>query len=343
MNPNCTIDLADFTLTRERTVIAPVTVEERACPALMYVAIPYMIAMKEGVRFPWEKEGDSVLVTCPAGHVDFKIRITGENVFQVIIIQQDGNCPKHAMNDVIAISMQEDKMRTFNDVFPFLFRITGADSVAIRGNVSIGQASKSGIQPARELGACDVQKEIDHSNLLVDVAGMKRSCAYHRKAKTFLKEDLVPAGLCTMAYHAAYPAFLAMLYGKGLPDSVLLSCPGAGSHIEFALERKVRLAKPFLDILEKFLSFTPFRLDIVKYRVKLKVVTSVGDCTEHMKVGDSYSIGNKRFLCPSSFYSLFPALISRLGNRDQTACTCTCTSVPCQITYKIQTASKKQH
>jgi uncharacterized repeat protein (TIGR04076 family) len=336
MNPHCSIDLTAFSIARDGKPVDFSPVVGHSCPALIYVATPYMIAMKNGVRFPWEKKADSVLITCPAGHVDFELRAIDENAFRIIILAQDGSCPKHARNDVIDIPFQEDKMRIFNELFPFLFCITEGESVALHGNVSISRASGSGARSARELIACDVQKEIDHSNLLVDVAGMKRSCAYHRKARTFPKEELAPAGLCTLAYHAAYPKFLAMLYGKGLPDSVLLSCPGAGSHIEFALERKARLAKPFLDILEKLLSFTPFRLDIVKYRVKLKVVTNEGDCTVHMKVGDSFSLGNKRFLCPSSFYSLFPALISRLRNRDQATCTCTCTSVPCHVTYKLR-------
>jgi hypothetical protein len=343
MNPHCLIDTASFTITRDGKYIDLDPVVGCSCPALIYIATPYIIAMKNGVRFPWEKHGDSVLVTCPAGHVDFEVRDIHENTFCATILRQDGGCPKHTLNDIIKVPIQESEMKLFNDVFPFLFHTSAGDSIDLHGNISIKKAGIAETPPPREIVACDMQTEIDNADLLVDVEGMIRTCAYNRKLKTFLNADLAPAGLCTFAYNAAYPAFLAMLYGKGLPNSVGISCPGTRSRVEFALDRKARVIKRFLDILEKVLSFTPFRLDLIKYRVKLKVIATEGTCEKHMKVGNSYALGNKRLLCPSSFYSLFPALISRLGKHDRPACKCTCTSVPCRISYRLSSKSAKKY
>ncbi len=340
MNPYCSIDPAAFTITRDRTAITPISVEGRVCPAMMYVATPYMLAMKDGVRFPWEKELDSVRVTCPAGHVDFEVRAIDKNTSRIIIFRQDGSCPKHTLNDVITVPIEEDKMRTFNEVFAFLFRVTTSDSVVLGRKVTIQKAATNEGHSVHEINPCDVQAEIDKSEIPIAVAGMKRSCAYHRKTMIFPKENLAPAGLCTMAYHSAYPAFLALLYGKGLPDTVFLSCSGTGSRVDFALERKARAIKPFLDILEKLLLLTPFRLDIIKYRVKMRVVAVDGVCKKQIKEGHCYTLGRKGLFCPSSFYSVFPALISRLGEHEQPSCICTCTSVPCQISYRL--GSEKQ-
>jgi hypothetical protein len=342
MNPNCSIDVATFSIEQDHKPISFTDMVGNACPALLYVAIPYMLAMNAGIHFPWEKGNDTVLVTCPAGHVDFELHDMLDSTFRITILQNDGSCQKHVMNSIIEIPADEITMRAFNDIFPFLFRVTERDAITLRGNVSIRRRGAEDAGSTRKIGACGILAELNNADMLVDVYGMKRSCAYHRRARTFPKENLAPPGLCLMAYHTAYPTLLAMLYGKALPDTVRFSCQGAESRIEFALERKARVIKPFLDIFEKVLAFTPVRLDIIKYRVKLKVISIEGSCEKHMTRGDVYLLGKRRYLCPSSFYSLFPAMVSRLGSQGQAACTCSCTSVPCHVTYKIRPASEKE-
>jgi hypothetical protein len=342
MNPNCSIDLTTFTIEQDHKPITFTSIIGNVCPTLLYVVAPYMMAMKKGIHFPWEKGIDTVLVTCPAGHVDCELRDMHDNTFRITILQHDGNCPKYALNNVIEIPMHENVMQAFNDIFPFLFYVSEGDTITLRGNVSIKRIGAESARSTREISACGIQTELDNAGVLIDVEGMKRSCAYHRRAKTVPEGNLVPPGLCFMAYQTAYPAFLAMLYGEGIPDTVSLSCQGTKPCIEFSLERKARVIKPFLDIFEKLLSFTPVRLDIIKYRVKLKVVATEGSCEKHMNRGTNNILGKKRYLCPSSFYSLFPALVSRLGNHSQAACTCTCTSVPCHVTYKIRPIYEKE-
>ncbi|MEX2682658.1 MAG: hypothetical protein Q6373_013740 [Candidatus Sigynarchaeota archaeon] len=304
------------------------------------MATPYIVAMKNGIQFPWEKDVNSVLVACPAGNVDFKLRVIDTNTFQIIIIRQDWRCPKHTLNNIISIPIQEAQMRASIEFFPFLFRVKEFMSVALHGNVSISIASEKNSQDAPEINPCDMQKEIDNTDLVINVAGMKRPCAYHRNVKDFTKYKFAPRGLCFMAYYAAYPALLTMLYGKAVPDHITRTCAGTLSRVEFVLERKARWIKPLLDVLEKVLSITPFRLDIIKYQVKLRVVSTKGVCEKHMKEGDSYILGKKGILCPSSFYSLFPAILSQMGRYDRRVHKCTCTSVPCRIFYRVGIKNK---
>lgn len=340
MNPYCSLNLQMVTIEQNDKPIFFTDIVGNACPSLLYVAIPYLFAFKRGIQFPWEKEHYKVRVLCPAGHVNFEIHAMPNDKFRITILYNDGNCRKHATNSTIEIPLQEEKMQSFNDVFPFLFHNSKDAIISLNRNVAINKVKDVLARPPREINACDIQSELDNPGVLVSVEGMKRSCAYHRKGKTFCNEQLAPPGLCLMAYHAIYPAFLSMLYGKNSPSSISVSCHGSNSKAEIVLERKARTIKPFLDVIERLLSYTPIRLDIIKYRVTSKVKSVHGSCIKHMRKGASYALGKKGLLCPSSFYSLFPTLVFKSECQDQRGCTCTCTSVPCHVTYKIRALSK---
>jgi uncharacterized repeat protein (TIGR04076 family) len=54
-----------------------------------------------------------------------------------------------------------------------------------------------------------------------------------------------PAGLCSLAYNAIYPAILTLRYGGRFPwqedpDVILLACPDSEVHNVFELRRRIK-------------------------------------------------------------------------------------------------------
>lgn len=341
MNPYCNVNPDAFTVERDGEAWPLARLTGQSCPALLYVAIPYMMAMRKGVRFPWEKDGDAVKVTCPAGHVDFELRKDRGSGFRITVLQKNGKCKKHTTNETITFSINPDDAALFNEIFLFLFMVSDGNKIILPSNVLVSRKDAGNKQAARENTACDVQADLEAKNICLHVEGMKRPCAFHRRIKAGPIEQLVPRGLCPLAYHAAYPTLLDLLYSNGSRDAVPILCPGTRARVNFIVERKKRWIKPFLDIFSSFLSRVPVRLDIIKYRVLLKVISIDGKCTQRLKKGDTFLLRDSRCLCPSSFYSLFPAMLSRTGEKSSPPCTCTCTSVPCHVMYKIHGTSIK--
>ncbi|NMC06135.1 MAG: hypothetical protein GYA24_13045 [Candidatus Lokiarchaeota archaeon] len=336
MNPYCDVDPGALTVEKDGKAWPLVPLTGQSCPALLYVAIPYLMAMRNGVRFPWEKDDNAVKVTCPAGHVDFELRKDRGGGFRITVLHQDGKCRKHAVNEAIPFSIKPDDAAIFNEIFLFSFMVSDGNKIILPGNVIVSRKDAGNKQDARENTACDARADLEKANICLHVEGMKRSCAFHRSIKARPIEQLVPRGLCPLAYHAAYPTLLDLIYANESREAVPMYCPGTHARVKFIVERKKRWIKPFLDILDFFLSRTPVRLDIIKYRVLLKVMSIDGTCTQHLKTGDRFLLRDSQCLCPSSFYSLFPAMLSRSRGNSSSPCTCTCTSVPCHVTYKIQ-------
>jgi uncharacterized repeat protein (TIGR04076 family) len=73
MNLICRLNITTIKTDRDDNSIPFSKTIGHSCPGLINVISPYIIAMNDGIQFPWEKMDDGAKVTCPAGHLDVRI------------------------------------------------------------------------------------------------------------------------------------------------------------------------------------------------------------------------------------------------------------------------------
>lgn len=149
----------------------------------------------------------------------------------------------------------------------------------------------------------------------------KQTCKYYRYCnEAFDLEHLGPKGLCLDLYFAAYPYFLALLYGAKFSwendkNTVHAQCPAPSGSVHFEV-RRIPLEKEILSegIKKK-----------VKIIVKITYIEEqVGDynysCICSQKVGQEFEFNQGDFLeqmCPAAFYNIYPTIKSMLLNREK--------------------------
>jgi uncharacterized repeat protein (TIGR04076 family) len=202
--------------------------------------------------------------------------------------------------------------------------------------VNIEKAENSSNGDVESCQACEIERDIDESNSIINVIGMKRSCQYHRRARSYRKAEIVPENMCKFAYHALYPTILAMLYNGKTGERVTLPCPGLDNNMLFSIERTPKFGHGFLVLAEKLLRSLKIPRDIIPMNVSISVIRETGNCLEKMKVGDCFSFGNKKLFCASSFDGLIGILARDVSKQAGCDHVFQCTSTACRIQYKIE-------
>lgn len=337
MNVTCGVKLADFVITRDDagSVIPPAVLG--ACASLLHVSIPYLVAFEGGADFSWERDARSVHACCPVGAVEFRIdRPRGGS--GVINVMRASGCPMYRAGDRIVVPMQPGMLEIIDAVFPVLPVVQnrgGRVSVVPARSADTWTIQGSSFHPTSlvPLDPCILEGTRRLNGREIHVLGMRRTCAHHRDTGLYPDGRVMPSGTCGFAYHAAYPTFLAMLYGGTKAPVVFLSCPGTRARVSFALIRTSKPAKPLLRLLARVLRAFHVPQDIITERVMMRVVRVSGTCEQGLVPGTTYPLGGNRRLCASSFDVLFPGLVNASsGSRDRPDIY-SCTSLPCKIQY----------
>lgn len=185
---------------------------------------------------------------------------------------------------------------------------------------------------------CDFYKDNRLKNTCVRVADWRRSCRYHRKIGQKLNfKKIVPKNFCIFAYHAIYPYALSLLYdGKRPCKKVEVCCPASKDSILMEISANPRKLKHLYNLTEKCFRLIGKPQDIIDKTVKIKVFGVKGKCPININKGDEFrfNIIDKLELCPASFNSLLPFILSKLTNPEEDIII-QCPSDACRIRYII--------
>jgi len=156
---------------------------------------------------------------------------------------------------------------------------------------------------------------LNFNEFFLKTAPFKRNCRYHKKqGQEFSSEKMFPKNFCPHLYAQAYSFSLALLYnakfnGKQIFDLV---CPE--KLVKLTLEAKYTLILPIRIFKKIILNFLQ-KLGIVKEfpdkRIILKITQS-SNCPLKLVKGQSFlfNIWKRDELCPASFYTSYPLLMS---------------------------------
>jgi len=172
----------------------------------------------------------------------------------------------------------------------------------------------------------------ENENIKINTVILKQTCRYHPIKDQNYEYDLnsiVPSGLCLDAFHTAYPFCLALLYNAEFnkknksickhlnrtlkridKDRVFIQCPKSGILMEIHRYCTLpKIIKHFKTLIEKaFKKIYP--LDIVDYKIRIKIVEVKKNCPKKYKVGEEFwfNIRDPSKLCPASFDAIYPSL-----------------------------------
>ena len=346
MNEYCTLDIHDYTVLKNEQEVDCSRLCGGLCITAVHTAIPYVTTFLHEGSFPWEADNDAVFASCPTGQVDLEIRKLDRNELQIRVADVHGECPKHQAGDTFTFNGKDQDLDVVDAIFPVLLFLSNHDTASV-SILDIASGSKmlvSNAHPSRasddtELLACELEQKIKESQAFIDVVGMKRSCKYHRRARSYKQADLVPGNMCGFAYHALYPTILSMLYNGKMSDQISLPCPGTKNNVLFLIERTPKPGKFFLDLAERILRLLKTPMDIITMNVSISVTQNTGKCLEKMKVGERFPFGNKRLFCASSFDNLLGILVYNSIANVPCDHVFQCTSKACRIQYKVRTGS----
>lgn len=342
MNEYCTLDIHDYAIFKNENRLDFAKSLGNMCITAFHTTIPYVVNFLHDGWFSWERGKDTVFAFCPAGHVEMEIQKLNHYKTQIRISRVYGNCPKHQLGDKFMLNNQDESFNVVDSIFPVLLYLsknskTSASllDVSSRSKIVISKNNVSENLDKNNFMACEIEQEIKEHPVFIDVVGMKRTCKYHRHARLYNQEELVPKHMCGFAYHAMYPTILTMLYNGKTSNRISLPCPGLDDNVIFLIERTPKSAKIFLEIAEKILRLLKIPLDIISMNISMSVIHKTGDCIDKLKVGDRFRFGDKKVLCASSFDNLFGVMVKNSNNRVQCNHVFQCTSKACRIQYKL--------
>lgn len=200
--------------------------------------------------------------------------------------------------------------------------------------------SKMGEDKKKIESLCDFYRTRSFDEFLVKVVGWKRSCRYHRKIGQILNfENIVPKDFCIFAYHSVYSYILSLLYdGKVRNNNGLVKvfCPGTDSYICMDIQTKKRKFVGVYNLAEKCFRMIGMPQDIIDKEVDINVSDVKGVCPKNIKKGSvfKFNIADQLELCPASFNTMLPFIMSKLGNSKKNIMV-QCPSEACKIKYKI--------
>lgn len=98
------------------------------CYALLHSLLPYMVTLRHGGWFTWERHKDTVVVCCPSVNnnvcVELRKLQSGDGVdFQYRIMNVRGECPFYKINATVEIrrpAFSRACLNLFNVIYPYL-------------------------------------------------------------------------------------------------------------------------------------------------------------------------------------------------------------------------------
>jgi len=342
MNEYCTLDIHNYAISKDGVRFTISRNLDNLCIAAFHTAIPYVVGFRRDAWYSWEKEKDAVIAYCPAGQAELEIRRLNHDTVQIKVLTTSGQCPKHQPGDTTTFNFQDESFEVIDSIFPVLSYILKYEAVQVtlynpvlKCPITISMGSDDRESCKTKLQACDFARLLQESPSCVQVVGMKRSCKYHRRLRSYTSKELLPDNVCEFAYHAIYPTILSMLYKGKSGNKVTLSCPGIDNKVTFVIERSPKRTKLFLEIIEHLLRFLKYPQDIISERIKISITHQEGTCFKNIKEGTTFSFGDKTILCASSFDNLFGAIVNRINDIDSGKNLFQCTSRACRIQYRL--------
>lgn len=329
MTDYCSIELSDYELKAEGEGFSDEGVSA-FCFSALHTALPYLAAFSKDAWFTWEKDKDAVSVLCPMGLMAMKIRKAEDGKARVAVEESNG-CPRHSLGDVFELPLSDERYPVLDSLYPLTSHLTESGA-KVRFRVASGQeyeAASVSAKAKETADVCELEEDLSKEALAVDVVGMRRSCAYHRRKASFPVERLIPEGFCHFSYHSMYPLILPLLYNCDGPDTIEHVCPGQGNSVVFSLKRTPKRYRAVRGFLEKALRLIGFPQDIILDDVNVTVKEVRGACPAKLRNGDSFVFGEKGLLCPAAFDGVFVSLISGKGSVR-------CPATPCRIECEVK-------
>lgn len=174
-------------------------------------------------------------------------------------------------------------------------------------------------------------------NTRIKVIGFKKGCKYQNKmGEEFTTEQLTPPGLCLHAYHISYPYCLGLFYGikNENRNFTMIKCPNPKNPTTFKIYRipiKNKIIK-VVNISKRIISkITGLPIDPIDKKIYIKVIKRGSKCLMNYNIGKEFEFNTKDGLCPASFYSIYPMILSSKNKSIKVSCP----SHKEKITYRI--------
>lgn len=156
--------------------------------------------------------------------------------------------------------------------------------------------------------------------LTIDTLSLGKICKYHKRAGQSYSGQQIINGFCPHAFFVAYPYCLSLLY-NGTIQSFDLSCPVGAVQFRVTRINCWNLAAKISLQLVKRVSRSFLPLDIEDWHIQMEV-RKVGECPLKLARRNKYyfNIRQLDYLCPASFYTLYPFFINKNNTGLLLAC-----------------------